>query len=295
MAFKKLPIKTNSTTTQSWGFVGEAAIAQAEKEEKAAKLKAQTRNLPYRFSLKPSDSAEVIILENGVHEWFGLFEHEIVPNNDYKARYWEISPKTMNQEDPLEQLPIVNGAISKPYFINFMTVLHLNYTKQDGTVIPVVKKMLPIKGRSQREEFKKLSDMAIRKYGTMRGLHLKLSRTDDTKSPRIGVPGVLDTMEYGHFSETELIAKYGHEPIVSKVSGKVIIPKNGNLQTYKWLEIFPTPTTDYIREKYGIQPPLGSKVEKDSDTAFWESAADHLDEDPTDLDLDPETETDIPY
>ena len=274
----------NAATAQSsgspWLFSGANAAKHAQQEIEKAK-EAQQRAGIYRFYLKENEAAEIVILDRDRERLFCRHEHAIPgPGDNWKEVEYITSPRSIGQVDPLENHPVCNGKTSKPYFAEYLTVLDLRpYTNKEGQAVPYTRKLLCIK-QSQITEFDDLFKKIQNKYGTIRGFHFKLSRfsAGGAQSTSIGKPGPLDNLEFGHFTEEQLIQRFGHPEIKNK-DGKVIIPANGKLEPILyWAEgrekesYFKITTTEDICRRFGIGeyagqggqgvPPIGSRQEE---------------------------------
>jgi hypothetical protein len=255
-------------TNTGWAFRGAGALQQARKVGEAAAQKKANAGV-WRFYLQYGTEAEVVILDKSIDDLFAIWEHQIPgPGNNFKESTFEVSLKTLCQEDPLTTHPVVNGKTNEPYYVGFFTILDMrpSVSKKDGSVIPYTRKLLPIKGSNQIEAFGQLAKVAMKKYGTLRGLWFRLVRPPEGGkiSTRIGDIATLDNeehmLEYGHFTEAQLLARFGHGAVKDS-NGKEMIAANGKLQPFDYGKIFKEPNAADVRARYGIDAPIGSKEE----------------------------------
>ncbi len=253
-----------------WLFSGANAVEVAARENEAARQRQQRRGAQ-RFSV-PLDketgkgtSAEIVFLDKHYNETFALYEYAIPgPSGKWSDTTFEVSCENFREmSDPLAG-QIVNGQTLKSYYIQVYSILDLRpYVNKQGKVIPYTRKMLCVK-RTQITEIVELLEKLIKVNGTLRGTHIKMRRGETNTSSSIGSPQVLDdTLTYGFFTEQQLIQKFGH-PEVKSQDGRVIIPANGQLAPYNYLDYFKKPDPDEQRRRYGLSMPMGSRYEGSS-------------------------------
>jgi hypothetical protein len=226
---------------------------QAESEHKA-ELRKRTGGIDpskARFWLKAGEDAEIVILDESP-DTVALYEHNM--KRDGKYGHFESCPGEW------ENCPLCKAGNAKAY-VWFLTILDLRgYTKDDGTEVPYLRRLLPIK-QTQQGLFKQIFKAAVKENGTLRGTVLVLSRDKDDKSPSIGTPAVLDNGKmYDFISEEALIEEFGHDPVKAK-NGDVLFKRNGLLKPMPYPSLFTKPSAADIAERWGLEPQTGSDAE----------------------------------
>lgn len=277
----KPPAQSNKSAP-SWGFKGAAAISQQYEIEKDVRERRQNNNENKRFWLPKGSECELIILDSSVDDLFALHEYELIPQGKtFREKYHETSMETLQQECPLKGYIDGSGKAQYPALVTFATVLVLQeYTNSKGDKVPYSRKLLPMKN-TQGPEFMRRFTACEKKIGTLRGFHFRVVRDDDDLAPRIGKPDTLDTLEYGYWTDEELIAEFGHPAIMSEKDNKVIVQENGLLEPFDYYKLFKKPDEQQLRRTYRIGGVMGSRQEEQE---IWDGAVE------SDLSESPETQ-----
>lgn len=256
------PSKATQPAPVAFGFSGADILKQAAIEQELAKSRAASRGVD-RFWLPYGAETEIIILDNEP-DLCAFYEYEFQLSAGDKTRTFEISTKP-RFECPLEG-QLIGSENAKPYFVQMYTILDLTpYTSKKGELVRYRRKLLPVKGAANIAEFQSKFISLKKKFGSLRGVKIRMARGEDNMSPRIGKINSLkdadgnDTLEYGFLTEAQLIKEFGHPAIISERDKKILVPENGYLQPYNYHEIFKQLPPDELRKKYHIGHPMGSR------------------------------------
>jgi len=262
----------------SWLMSGTQALQEVDRiQEEREKQNQQKRH--QRFYLKEGEQCEIIILDRSPDETFALYEHAIPLNGSWRDVVYEVSPKTIGEEDPLEtnNLSVLNDKPSKPYFVRYYTILALQPYEREVNgvkqVVPYSRKLLPVKS-NMIKKFNEYEQAAMKEFGTLRGVRFLMRRPTKAESSigtaSIGQPILISGASLmAHYKEDELLRNFGHPPIMA--NGKVAIPENGLLQPFQYADgVFQKPVQEDLRRRYRIGATFGSKEEVD---AVWSNVA----------------------
>jgi len=238
-------------TSGGWASRGADIYKTAEKEKKRQESSSNSKKAS-RFWMPPDADAEreVIILDNSMDEVMAFFEHNLKNPQTGKYDTFEPCPKEF------EECPLCKDKSS--YYVTYLTVIDTKeWETKGGDKVPGTRRLFPIK-YAQLFKFKKLFDIAMKKYGTLRGVSILLTRTDK-KHASIGEP-VAD--EEGQlvglcYNEKELEEHWGHDDLKGD-DGTVYAPANQRIQPFEYGKLFPKPSAKRLREIYGGDAPVGS-------------------------------------
>jgi len=224
------------------------------RDEEAAKKRAANSNQPWRFFQAKGAETEVIILDKELEEAFWRNEHNL-----------EIAGKWGNYEPCIaDSGPCPHcKAGSSPYLVVLLTVLVIQqYTnKKTGKVTEYSKRLLPIK-RSQFVAFEKIEKVALKKYGTLRGVSILLARSTEETSFSTGMPVPNDDGEVinDFLTEKQLVEEFGNAVELARDGKTVLKAKNEDLVVYDYHKYFPEPDADAIREEYDLDVPGSNRA-----------------------------------
>lgn len=238
--------------------VFEEAHAESERqEERAERRKAGLDNV-WRFWLNKDEEAVIVILDNSLDEVVALFEHNI-KGADGKFGNFETCPKEFSH-------CTVCDRFGESYYVMYLTILDTRGydRKKDGGAVEhveAVRRLLPIKTR-EIGSWKSLAEAAMKKYGTLRGITIKLYRDKGQQSSRIGSPQILDDgMAFEWYDEDTLVEQFGHEALIGRDNKTVIKEENADIMPFDYEKLFAPPDADDLRKRYGGQPGAGSADE----------------------------------
>lgn len=258
-----------ATPAAGWMKSGSNARAAAEAEitrqREAAERRASGVYMPFRLWVPVGGSTEVVVLDNELGPCF--YEHQIQNPKTGKWDLYETCPKEW------EPCPLCEKLDKESYYVMMLSVIELrSYTKKDGTVVPFSRKLLPIKAQQQGFFMRQFD-----RHGSLRGLHLLLSRDTQT-TPSIGNPEFVEK-----HSEEEILSSFGHAAVVGQ-DGKVVKDANADCFAYPYDKLFKKPTAEDLRKRYGGIAPAGSREDLERDWGQGQAGAvgDAVDEIPFD-------------
>lgn len=235
----------NNNNTGSYRKRGADALAQLQKDKQKQESGGANKSRIFKFWVPKGEQSELTILDNRIlssdeNEQGGVYiaEHSIQTDGQWRG---ETVPCIA---DMGHECPYCNdGAPSRVVYVTVAT-LYEKDGKQHSS-----RKLLPIKGELI-DKMLKWQEIAVKKYGTCRGLTLNMERSMKKKALATGEPTPYEDGESHVFlNKEELEAEYGHEEIKTQ-DGTVVVPKNGHLQPFNYDEVFPEPDPEAIWRKY---------------------------------------------
>jgi hypothetical protein len=212
--------------------------------------------MPFRFFQGRGEETEVLILDESMDDAFWRHEHNL-----------KIGGKWGNHEPCIAEsgpCPFCEEG-SKPALVVLLTVLVLKpyKNKKTGKTVQYSKMLLPLK-RGQYADFDKLEEIAIRKHGTLRGTVVMLFRKDEDNSFSTGMPTPNDdgNLISDWYSEEDLAAEYGHDPIVK--DGKTIKKADEDIEPFNYKKLFPEPNAEEIRAEHGMSVPGSRRANREA-------------------------------
>ena len=255
------PQHPQQTQQSGWLSRGSAMREALEREsqKKAARDQERANRVfqPSRFFLKSGETAELIILDEHidhcpqVYEWDLTWEPRFA-RKDARGKnrpLYELSPQMVGEIDP-----IASELGKDPTFVVYMTVIDMRpITRENGTVEPYRRKLLPIKHRDVTWFTRKADQYG----GRLRGMHLIMSR-DNKDQSKIGIPDqFVRTDGPPFYTEEEILEAFGHPPVLDR-NNREIEPANAYCYPVNYDEVFPTPSAERLRALYNRTPPLGA-------------------------------------
>ena len=221
----------------------------------AEEIKANTKSVftPFRFWQKKSESCAVVFLDTSLEAGHAIREHNI-QGSDGKWGNFETC-----LIDSGENCPICKKYSDKSYLILFLTVLvRRAWVSKTGENHEYSRMLFPLK-RGQFQQLKKLEEIAIKKNGTMRGMQVIFERESDDKAVATGVPVPNDdgSLIDNFYTAEQLEERFGH-PAMEGKDGTIYKEENEDLQTYKYMELFPEPDINDVRKRLGVETESGS-------------------------------------
>lgn len=229
------------------------AVLEQEQQDAARRKEERERNagVPYRFYVEQNKSRELIILDTEPGPC--RYEHGVKSAGSQFPDVFEACPKEF------ENCPICEGALgaaagNNPVssYVMLMTCIDLTPVyNDDGTVKRNYSYRLLVLKPQEHGFFHRYYEQ----NGTLRGLRLRMVRDGD-KSPRSGRP------EYvGHHTHEDIMASFAHPAIMSQQTpGKVVKPENAECFAIDYEAVLQPPSADYLRQKYRLSPPIGSRA-----------------------------------
>jgi hypothetical protein len=225
------------TTRRTLASTGKNIDAAFDHEEERQEQKAQERaaglDKIFRFGIQPGEQAEIVLLDEDYHDGVAFYEHNL---RDSKGHFSVYRPCVSE----VASCACCENTDSKPYFILYLSVLHLNaYQDKKTKQWRNSRALLGIKSVSA-PTFKKVMSAAMKKHGTLRGVTLLLQRPKGaaTSSARIGEP--VEYEETGtRFDFVKNIEKeFGHDAIKAK-DGTVFKEANVDITPFDYEVLFP--------------------------------------------------------
>lgn len=239
---------------EGWMKQGQAAQqVTADELERQATARANRKFKPFRFYMKPGEQKQILVLDATARSAC-FYEHDIFIASQ-KQSYNESCPKEFDL-CPICQMAERGGQNSpfkQPYYVMMLSIIDLTpYQKRDGSIIPWSRKLLPCKAQSQD-----FFDRLEASQGGLRGVKLLMTRpTNDTV--RIGLPEFMQK-----HTEEEILASFSHPEMKGK-DGSVYKLANADCYAYDYAELFPQPTGEDIRTRWGGDAPAGSAAESNA-------------------------------
>ena len=240
-------------------------VSEAQRQED----RRNRRNLPWRLWVPWQGSEEdrtrdVVILDSSIDECPVFYEHALPdPNNDGKRTDFQLCIKEQ------EHCPLCERHGDSHYvqMLSVIEVFKQPVTTRDGRTISHSKRLLPLKWSSQ-PWFRTMCRDTMK--GNMRGTYVILTRENNERSPSIGTPRHFDEdVEMGdgsivkrivRYDEDQIIQSFGH-PEVRNQQGQLVKQANSDCYPYDYEDLFPTPTAEELRRRYGGIVPAGSREE----------------------------------
>jgi hypothetical protein len=258
------PTRTNTSAnpgkSAGWMSTGSAAVEGQQKAKQEAAAAQEVRqaqmNMPYRFSLKPGEEADIVILDRDLGPAF--WEHDLTWNPDFRknrpgtrAPVEQFIPSCREwEEDPLMRLYGL-----QPSYVMFLSVIDMRsgVSTRTGKEYGNVRKLLAVKGDAM-DQIMRIRELRISKGGDLRGVQLVMARSSDSKSLRTGLPTFVD-----QHSEQDIIESFKHDAVKNE-AGEVVKEANADCFPYDYESLFgnTAPSAAMIIERLGL---------KDADTA----------------------------
>lgn len=235
------------TEDGSWMKTGAAAreTGQSElaKNQERERKRAEGIYMPYRFWLQTGKNTEIVILDSLPGPSF--YEHQLQDPRTGKWDIYESCPKES------EVCPLCDGAGGgkDSYYIMMLTAMVMDpFINKNGVTIPHSRKLLAIKTNEQAFFLRQFDT-----HGTLRGLQFLMTR-DSKQTPNTGRAELVGTAPH---SEADILATFGH-PAVTDNTGKVLKQANAECYAFPYAKLFPRPSGDDLRHRYGGLAPMGS-------------------------------------
>lgn len=231
--------------------IEEAIKREDERKEQQAAARASGLDRVFRFYLNQGDETEVIFLDDDLSDGVAFHEHHL-QDSQGKWTVHEVCPGEVASCAICNELPQNN-----PSFVLNLSVLHLNAYQDKKTKEWRNSRELFCIKHQQLPKFKKILKAAKAKYGTLRGVVLRLHRPkgEATSSPRIGEPVPFDSGMSFEFVKN-LKKEYGHPAIRSQQTKAIVKEEDVDITPFDYEAIFPhafdvDSLVDYLDEKYG--------------------------------------------
>lgn len=255
---------------------------EEERQEQRASERAQGLDRIFRFGIKPGEEAEIILLDDDYHDGVAFYEHHM---RDSQGR-WTVFRPCVSE---VASCPVCEGTESKPYFVMYLSALHLNaYQDKKTKEWRHSRVLLGIKSISI-PTFKKVMSAAMKKHGTLRGVCLNLERPKGatTSSTRIGEPVEYEDTGTRFDFVDDLEKEFGHDAIKAK-DGTVFKEANVDITPYDYEALFPL-TFDVDKAIASLTKEFGGKGHQSADEVAkeWDSDDDTDDHDDDDADAKP--------
>lgn len=249
-----------ATADSSWMKTGASARAISTQELQRQREAQERRNsglyMPFRFYAKAGEQREIILLDT--HPGPCFFEHQLL---NPRTNRWDIHETCPKEWEPC---PLCDGVAGgkESYYVMMLSCIDLTpWVNKKGETVPHSKFLLPVKVQQHGFFLRQYERNAVfdpaGNYVSgsgLRGLHLLMAR-DNQQSASIGNPEFMEK-----HSEEEIIASFGHPAVVAQ-DGKVLKPENADCFPYEYAKLFPKPTAEALRKRYGGMAPAGSKQE----------------------------------
>jgi hypothetical protein len=251
-----------------------------QEEEDRVQAKADKAHMPFRFWLEPGAECEVTILDESLEAGFARPEHNL---KGADGKYGNIVPCIRNEAE----CPVCKSDRESTVVLYLSVLVHRPYTsKKTGEVKPHSKMFLCLK-RGQYADFARIEKTALKKYNTLRGITLLLSRDKEKNSYGTGmpIPGEEGNVILDFYGENDLVASFGHKEIKNREGNKVIRPANDDITPYNYKALMPAPDVDEFLEEFGAGAAPGSRrasksYKEEEDTEDQESTTAAVEEAP---------------
>jgi hypothetical protein len=247
--------------------MGDDGVAQAERvrQERATKdaEAAQRPIRPMRYRLSSNfnntgigEQGDIVILDAkpGPRVW----EHRA---RDPRTGYWNAYEQCPHEWDNCPLCP-PEGEKS-PYYVMFLTVIDMReFTDREGVLWAATRKLLPIKIEQQG-----FFDTLYKTHGSLRGIHLIMTRDGGRMSAEIG-----NNIQFDCIHNEEQIKAYAEANNLwneyKQPNGRVIWAEGEFIQPYAYGKIFERPSGAKLRLKYapqGQDNTIGSSTQTQGD------------------------------
>jgi hypothetical protein len=223
-------------------------------EENRIKERMEKAYMPYRFWLEPGSQCEITLLDASLEEGFARPEHNL---KGADGKYGNIVPCIRNEAD----CPLCRSDRESTLVLYLSILVHRPYVvKKTGETREYSKMFLCLK-RGQYNDFARIEKMAIKKYGTLRGVTILLARDNERNAFGTGTPIANEdgNMLADFYNEKELIEAFGHKAVKAKEGNKIIKPENDDVMPYDYKKLMPQPDVDDYLSEYGGAPAPGSR------------------------------------
>lgn len=224
---------------------------ESQRKEEQAAARANGTDRVFRFYLNQGDETEIIFLDKDISNGVAFYEHHL---QDSQGK-WTVHEVCPGEVASCAICNEVQG--NNPAFVLNLSVLHLNAFQDKKTKEWRNSRELFCIKHQQLPKFKKILKAAVAKYGTLRGVVLRLHRPkgEATSSPRIGEPVPFDSGMSFEFVKN-LKKEYGHPAIRSQQTKAIVKEEDVDITAFDYEAIFPhafdvDALVDYLDEKYG--------------------------------------------
>lgn len=257
--------------------IDDAFTHEEERQTQRAQERAQGIDRIFRFGIKPGEEAEIILLDEDYHDGIAFYEHHM---RDSQGR-WTVFRPCVSE---VASCPVCEGTESKPYFVMYLSALHLNaYQDKKTKEWRHSRVLLGIKSISI-PTFKKVMSAAMKKHGTLRGVCLNLQRPkgSTTASTRIGEPVEYEETGTRFDFVDDLEEQFGHDAIKAK-DGTVFKEANIDITPFDYEALFPL-TFDVDKAIASLTKEFGGKSHQTAEDVAkeWDSDDDADEEDDAD-------------
>lgn len=230
--------------------IEDAILREDKRKEEQAAARANGTDRVFRFYLNQGDETEIILLDNDISDGVAFYEHHL---QDSQGKW------TVHEVCPAEvaDCAVCNNMQSNPAFVLNLSILHTNaYQDKKTKEWRNSRELLCIK-HQQLPKFKKILAAAKKKYGTLRGVVLRMHRAkgEATSSPRIGEPVPFDSGMTFEFVKN-LEKEYGHPAIRGQQTKAIVKEANVDITPFDYEAIFPhafdvDALVEHLDNKYG--------------------------------------------
>lgn len=229
--------------TGGWMKRGTVAKAVLEEEQQRAEdrreQRQRERNIPFNFKMRAGEQVDIVILDAQPGPSF--FEHNMKDRDTGYFTVFEACPKEFDQCPLCER----DGP---SYYVMLLTVIEMKpYTNErTGETTNHRRKLMRVK-QAQQPLFHRLFE----RHGTLRGMHLLMTRDND-KTAAIGAPEFIAL-----YDENTILQSFQH-PEVKGQKGDLIKPANADCYPVEYEDLFPRPSGQDLRTRYGGAAPVGA-------------------------------------
>lgn len=238
--------KMNSNQSSQSARRGKSVLEQAAKSQQQ---QFSRQRMPFRFFLAKGGEAKIVILDYAFATDDGNGNGLVIKEHNLKkpdGTFGNFQPCT-SERGHCDICETYKKEFA-PYYAVVMSIIDWRpYTNKNGETVQGSKKLLVIK-MWQRDKWYELQEVAFAQNGKrgMRGMVLRMKRSEDAKSSSIGEPvaftspASLAGRMCGFLSEEALMKKFGGQDIIGR-DGKVYQKAGDGIKPFNYEELFPEP------------------------------------------------------
>lgn len=241
-----------------WLKRGEAGLQtsaqEQQKQEQHDALRAQGLTRPWRFTLQVGEQADVVVLDSDLNSLPFLYEHRL-QGADGKWNIFETCPKEF------DNCPLCDKHRDRPsqyeMKMSLMDLRGFQPRTPGQAYVPQIRRLAGIP-TALHASFFEVCQAAMKEYGTIRGMHLLLSRDSQQEAACGKLTMLSGGRMFEMMTEEEIVAEFSHPEVVDG-AGTVIKAANVDLYPYDYEILFPKPSAEDLRRRYGGTAPAGSR------------------------------------
>ena len=226
------------------------------------------KRLPFSFSMKPNNSARIVLLDASIKGVAGTSDHGLWLMHEHvfshpvtgKWPIYETCPQNIDGYCPLCAGEVTGTPDQSKYHLVMSVIDMTPYTDREGNVRTHSRKLIRFKSskKAEHDQILKIMDTLngiMEEHGSLHGVMLNMVRPDDKMSPSHGAPSIIPKSggrTFAKIPDAKFAEKFNHPEIMSKDGKTVIYRANEMTEPFDYVKFFPKPSAADIAQRWNL-------------------------------------------